>query len=657
MTGMEAAGARAAAGAGTAAAKGLYRWWRPKSDWASLAGLADGLAAAVDQAEKQVQQELRAGPGVFMPVRFTAAAHPQLEAGIDSAEVDEIATYFDLLGQPRRLVVLGDPGAGKTVAATYLVRGMIQRRNELLAVTRRAAEPVPVRVNAAGWDGGQEFSAWLVTRLEVDYQLPAKVAEKMVNAGMILPVLDGLDEMGGDTAHGKRARALLDRLNERDWAHRPVVVLCRSTEFDYLEQAGGDNGLHGAAAITLDPLTTGQPADYLTRYQHRIGAKQPAWNRIITHLREHADTPLAVTLRNPWMLGLLSTALRGTPQTAAALLDCPTSDAVRDGLFAAQIPAAIAGTDDTEHFRDYTPDNVEKWLHTLARHLEHRRDIGRNGTAIRLDEIWEIAGTTRTRLLHGLAVALLNGLLIGIPVWVANGLTRGLTIGVTCGLMSALLVGYLRFPSADRIAWKVPTRTRWPGGLVVGVAGGLVVGFTIGLAVGFTIGLGVGFTIGLVSGLGVGLAVGLVFGLDTTAEDQLAMGTDARRLIHNDLQSMLFQGAAVGVAVGLTIGVGLGVVRGVAVGVVSGVAVGVAVGLAIGLAGGVVSGRFFLAVILFKITADFPDRPVAFLEWARDGGLLRVNATAYQFRHQTYQAWLLHHPGITDPSPGDQKTR
>ena len=104
-----------------------------------------------------------------MPVKFTTTAHSQLEQGIDSAEVDEIATYFDLLEQPRRLVVVGDPGAGKTVAATYLVHGLIQRRSELLAATRRAAEPVPVRVNAAGWDGGQEFSAWLITRLEVDY--------------------------------------------------------------------------------------------------------------------------------------------------------------------------------------------------------------------------------------------------------------------------------------------------------------------------------------------------------------------------------------------------------------------------------------------------------------------------------------------------------
>ena len=61
MTGIEAAAGRAGRAASMAVANGLYRRWRPKSDWASFAGVVDSLAAAVDQAEKQVQQELRAG--------------------------------------------------------------------------------------------------------------------------------------------------------------------------------------------------------------------------------------------------------------------------------------------------------------------------------------------------------------------------------------------------------------------------------------------------------------------------------------------------------------------------------------------------------------------------------------------------------------------
>lgn len=392
----------------------------------------------------------------------------------------------------------------------------------------------------------------------------------MVRAGKVLPVLDGIDEMDDDTTAGNRARALLDRLNEREWAHRPVVVLCRSAEFDDLARKGDDNGLHGAATVTLDPLDTGQPADYLTRFQHRVHAKHPAWDRLVTHLREHTDTPLAVTVRNPWMLGLSATVLHRIPQTALALLDCPTADAVRDGLFAGQIPAAIAGTDDTAKFRDYTSDNVEKWLRTLARHLEHRRDLGRNGTAIRLDEIWEIAGTNRIRLLHALVVILLGGLVFGLMSGLFAGLRNGLRTGLGIGLMA---------------------------------------------------------------GLGAGLMTGLMVGLKVTADEQLAVGTDARRLIRNDLEALLARSALFGLGIGFATGVAAGLRPGLGTGLLAVFIAGMVLGL--------VSGRYLLALLLFKITADFPARPAAFLNWARNSGLLRVNATAYQFRHQSYQQWLL----------------
>ncbi|MEU4651731.1 NACHT domain-containing protein [Nocardia fluminea] len=635
----------------------LYRKWRPTKHARVLAQRAEDLAGAVDKAELKLQQELRAmpGSGSFMPVMFTAADRRQ-PGSVISGEVDDTADYFELLENPRRMVVLGDPGAGKTVAATYLVRGLIQHRRELEPEARRSAEPVPVRVNTAGWDGAQEFSTWLVNRLSLDYELPTVLGAEMLDSGMILPVLDGLDEMDDETSDGTRARALLDRLNDREWTHRPVVVLCRGTEFAHLRKVGGGEGLHGAATVTLDPLPADQPADYLSDYQDRIEAAHPAWDQIITHLREHTDpehpdSPLAEVLRNPWMLGLTATTLHRTPQAAATLLDCPTPDAVRDGLFAAQIPAAISGTHDTDQFRGYTPDNVEKWLCTLARHLERRRDIDRNGTAIRLDEIWEIAGTTRIRLLHGLTVTLLTwlgtGLALGLGAILTTSLTAvltgelttvlttGILTGILTGIMAGIMAGFMRHPRAKSIAWKVPTRRRWPYGILAGLA--------VGLAAGLTVGLVYGLAAGLATGLTGGLAIGLLTGLETTAEDQLAMGTDARRLIRNDLQSALFNGALVGLAVGLAVGLTGGLTGGLSAGILA--------ILTIGLVVGDVSGRFFLAVLLFKITADFPDRPAIFLEWARDSGLLRVNATAYQFRHQTYQQWLLHHSAMTDPPP------
>lgn len=165
----------------------LYRMWRPSTDRFSIAVLSDELAGQVKREEQRLRRALRAEGSTFMPVEFTAAPQPH-RAGevLDSASVDEIADYFDLTEQPhrRRLVVLGDAGSGKTVAATYLVLGLLDNRWDM-ADARRAEEPIPVRVNAAGWGGEEDLSRWPATRLGYDYRLRPNVAREMLDCGLI----------------------------------------------------------------------------------------------------------------------------------------------------------------------------------------------------------------------------------------------------------------------------------------------------------------------------------------------------------------------------------------------------------------------------------------------------------------------------------------
>jgi hypothetical protein len=67
---------------------------------------------------------------------------------------------------------------------------------------------------------------------------------------------------------------------------------------------------------------------------------------------------------------------------------------------------------------------------------------------------------------------------------------------------------------------------------------------------------------------------------------------------------------------------------------------GSAIGLAAGLTVGLAAARFYLAILVFRFTKVMSSHPVIFLDWARRSGLLRVNGTAYQFRHETYQQWI-----------------
>lgn len=721
----------------------LYRWWRPVSDRASIAVLSDELSAAVQRGEQRLQRELRASGHDLMQVEFTTTALPPRDAG--PVQVKDIAAYFELLGNPgphrRRLVVLGAPGSGKTVAATYLALGLLESRQQHDDAPR-ANVPVPVRVNAAGWDGKQDFTRWLIIRLGHDFRLRPNVAREIVDRGLILPVIDGLDEMDGDSA-GSRAKALLDRLNRAPWRDRPVIVMCRTTEFEALARLRGDNGLHGGTTLTLQPLATSTVSEYLSAHPDETGTGHPGWTQVITHIADHPSGVLATCVRTPWMLGLTATTLHHTPHIADQLISCTTEAAVRDLLFAAQIPAAVAATDEGKPYRDYTSDNVERWVQSLARCLQQRRDTGRDGAAIRLDEVWEIAGFARIRLLHTLVVGLVVGLLVGLIAGLMGGPMVGfvdeLWFGLVGGLVSGLVVGLRTwatpFRGAARVAWSVPTRSRWKKGVTAGLVlvlvlvvvavfvGGLVFvldeafGGMLGQALDDALGdtllfvlmgtlvivpvgvlgvvlegklgdvlegklgdvlvgallfvfvfvfmysfgarlgeLGVALVLVLVGGF----VFGLTTGLETNTKEQLALGADERRLIRDDIQAATFRAISIGLVVGLVFGLvfgyGLGdrlfgfdLWFGLVGGLVGGLAVGISGGIPVGLMAGGAAGRFCIAVVVFRFTKRFPKKPAVFLDWARRSGLLRVNGTAYQFRHETYQQWI-QQPRSSQPS-------
>jgi hypothetical protein len=356
-----------------AGAKSIAGWLgrkiRPDTSPAALIRYADNLADVVTRRETVLLDQLRGGPDtVIDDLQFSAEHRLRLTAGDVLAD---IGSYFRRQ-ETRRMVVLGAPGAGKTVLAVRLLLDQLHHRATLGGGTR-ASEPVPVRVNAAGWDGSADFTTWLSHQLSIDHGLNSRIAGAMVDSDLILPVLDGLDEMDPPDAEPDRARVALDRLNEPPWSHRTVVVMCRTGVYDRLRELRGDAGLHGATTITLEPLSSIQIRDYLHHYREQLGIPDEAWAPVTKELAEKPGGPLATALSTPWLLGLAVTSLRRDRRTATQLAVCRDTTEISDLLFAALIPAAIHGTRRTGRTGDYTEQKVQTWMHTLAQHLERPR--------------------------------------------------------------------------------------------------------------------------------------------------------------------------------------------------------------------------------------------------------------------------------------------
>lgn len=130
--------------------------------------------------------------------------------------------------EPGRLVIIGDPGYGKTVAALTLVAHINQ--------TERTSGVVAELFTLADWsrwardhpDG--ELEGWLADELAATYGgLGVKVARALVESGRILPLLDGLDEVPEHLR--QRCRDSIEVYAGRATSRRPFVVTSRVAEY------------------------------------------------------------------------------------------------------------------------------------------------------------------------------------------------------------------------------------------------------------------------------------------------------------------------------------------------------------------------------------------------------------------------------------------
>ncbi|MGH3792692.1 MAG: hypothetical protein ACRDQ9_18240 [Pseudonocardiaceae bacterium] len=122
------------------------------------------------------------------------------DGGDKQGTLNEVAGYYRSLARGR-LVIQGEPGAGKTVLAIQLVRDLAKA---VLDVTDDTCPlpRVPVRLSLPAFDPGDDpdevvsgrLDRWLIQHLRTVFGLRATVAAALVADGRILPVLDGLDE-------------------------------------------------------------------------------------------------------------------------------------------------------------------------------------------------------------------------------------------------------------------------------------------------------------------------------------------------------------------------------------------------------------------------------------------------------------------------------
>ena len=233
-------------------------------------------------------------PPRFAPLPgFSRASSQRLSAG---RQRDLLTVYGGL--QSGRLLIVGEPGAGKTAAAILLVLDALEHRRQLPDETRQSV-PVPVLMTVRDWNPrSQRVEQWLARRLAETYpafggRAGLMSAQNLIVEGRVALFLDGLDEMPSHL----RADAL--RAINRQAVFR-VIVLTRTTE---MLGVAGKAHLVGAAAIELQSVAASGAADYLQRVQ--LDPPPVGWLEFTKYLRAEPNGALAEALASPLMLTLI----------------------------------------------------------------------------------------------------------------------------------------------------------------------------------------------------------------------------------------------------------------------------------------------------------------------------------------------------------------
>ncbi len=259
------------------------------------------------------------------------------------ASKTHILDIFDRLNG--KLLILGDPGSGKTTTLLELARHLLYRAEA------DDEHPIPVVFNLSAWaDERQPLSEWMVSELNTKYQVSRKVGEAWIEAEQILPMLDGLDEVKAE--YRDSCVAAINNFRS-EYGFVDIVVCSRIVDYEALT-----NRLRVNGAVVLQPLTPQQVDSYLLSAGDELDAVRTVME---------ADEKLRRLMTTPLMLSIVTLAYRGLDIDEIAHFD--TLGGRRQHLFDTYVQRMLErrGLD-----KRYPIDDTRRWLSWLGENMSQR---------------------------------------------------------------------------------------------------------------------------------------------------------------------------------------------------------------------------------------------------------------------------------------------
>jgi hypothetical protein len=410
------------------------------------------------------------------------------------------------------LLILGEPGSGKTTMLLELARFLLERAEH------NAHHQLPVVLNLSSWaERRPALVEWLVNELRVKYQVPRRVASDWVIAEKLLLLLDGLDEV--TPAHRSACLQMIN-MYQQEHVNVPIVICCRSEEYNALPVR-----LQGTRAVQLLPLTAPQIDHYLEASQGKLEG--------VRHLLAQ-DAIVREMATTPFILSILTLTYMNNP--TVTLSSGESKEKQRDAIFDTYVDHMLAHRSKP---RTATPMQFRQRLMFLAQQIRAHHQTEFYFEQLQPDwltneqiqhryQLVRLLGGSLVGALYGLANGLVVGLLFMIITWNFRFLfmLMGLIFGLLIGAVIGLLFGFGKFlimhrsqkhdqiQPAEVLLWShSAAQSKLSGkladaqyfGLAVGLLGGLIYTLIQGSPQTLNFELYAGFVVGITGGLIVGL--------------------------------------------------------------------------------------------------------------------------------------------------------
>lgn len=350
---------------------------------------------------------------------------------------------FDELGAVgRTLLILGEPGSGKSITLLEIAKELIKR------VEQDPTLPIPVVFNLSSWNQRKwTINDWLVREFETGiYKIHKEISTPWIQNQQLLLLLDGLDEVRSDLRE-----PCVQALNQfsQDYGQTEIIVCSRVQIYEAVSQP-----LRFQAALFLHPLTSSQIQHYLDQAGEEFSGVNLALN---------TDPVLQELARSPLMLSIMVLAYQGMPVSAFAQMSLAER---QEHLWNRYINRMFERKQSHSH---YPKSLVLHWLQFLS-----QKTIQESQTLFLIEQLqpsW-LSSRTQHRLyvfLSGLIAGLLIEWGFGLPLGIISGMLTfqmilGLLSGVSLGIVASLSSEIRLFTTIKwALSWKNLFKFALPG--------------------------------------------------------------------------------------------------------------------------------------------------------------------------------------------------